>query len=96
MQSYVEFHVFLREIRLQRIGKALSVTPSNSLIVKTDNPPKIGCEVVDEKLTVVGKVFDIIGPVSLPYVVVKISAKNSTALLDKPLYLLPSKTRSKR
>jgi len=81
---------------LQRIGKALSVTPSNSLIVKTDSPPKIGCEVVDEKLTVVGKVFDVIGPVSSPYAVIKVSVKNPTALLDKPLYLLLSKARSKR
>jgi RNA-binding protein len=81
---------------LQRIGKVLSVTPSNSLIVKTDNPPKIGCEVADENLTVVGKVFDIIGSVSSPYVVIKISAKNPTALLNKPLYLLPPKTWSKR
>jgi len=81
---------------MQRIGKALSVTPSNSLIVKTDNPPKIGCEVTDENLTVIGKVFDIIGPVSSPYVVIKLSTKNATSLLDKPLYLLLSKTRSKR
>ena len=81
---------------MQRIGKALSVTPSNSLIVKTDNPPKIGCEVTDENLTVIGKVFDIIGPASSPYVVIKLSTKNATSLLDKPLYLLLSKTRSKR
>jgi RNA-binding protein len=81
---------------LQRIGKALSVTPSNSLIVKTESPPKLGCEVADENLTVVGKVFDIIGPVSSPYAVIKISVKNSTALLNKPLYLLLSKARSKK
>jgi RNA-binding protein len=81
---------------MQRIGKALSITPSNCLIVKTDNPPKIGCEVADENLTVIGKIFDIIGPVSSPYAVIKISVKNPTALLNKPLYLLPSKTRSKK
>jgi RNA-binding protein len=81
---------------MQRIGKALSITPSNSLIVKTDSPPKIGCEVADEKLTVIGKVFDIIGPVSSPYAVIKISVKNPTALLNKPLYLLLPKARSKR
>ncbi|MDR2700009.1 MAG: Gar1/Naf1 family protein [Nitrososphaerota archaeon] len=81
---------------MQRIGKALSVTPSNSLIVKTESPPKLGCEVADENLTVVGKVFDIIGPVSSPYAVIKISVKNSTALLNKPLYLLLSKARSKK
>jgi len=81
---------------LQRIGKALSITPSNSIIIKTENPPKVGCEVADESLTVVGKVFDIIGPVSAPYAVIKPNVKNPSVLLNKPLYLLLSKTRSKR
>jgi len=81
---------------LQRIGKAISVTPSNSIIIKTENPPKIGCEVADENLTVVGKVFDIIGPASSPYTVIKTNIKNPATLLNKPLYLLLTKTRSKR
>jgi len=81
---------------LQRLGKVLSVTPSSSLIIKTESPPKLGCEVVDEGLNVVGKVFDIIGPVSSPYAVIKSNVKNPTVLLNKPLYLLLSKTRSKR
>jgi rRNA processing protein Gar1 len=64
--------------------------------VKTDNPPKVGCEVADENFTVVGKVFDIIGPVSSPYAVIKTNVKNPATLLNKPLYLLLSKPRSKR
>jgi RNA-binding protein len=81
---------------LQRIGKALSVTPSSSIIIKTESPPKIGCEVADENLTVVGKVFDIIGPVSSPYAVIKSNVKNPTTLLNKPLYLLLQRTRGRR
>jgi len=81
---------------LQRIGKALSITPSNGIIIKTETPPKIGCEVADENLTIVGKVFDIIGPVSSPYAVIKPNIKNPTTLLNKPLYALLSKTRSRR
>jgi len=81
---------------LQRIGKALSITPSNGIIIKTESPPKIGCEVADENLTIVGKVFDIIGPVSSPYAVIKPNIKNPTTLLNKPLYALLSKTRSRR
>ncbi len=87
---------FERGTGLQRLGKVLNVTPSSSLIVKTESPPKLGCEVVDEGLNVVGKVFDIIGPVSSPYAVIKPNVKNSAVLLNKPLYLLLSKTRSKR
>jgi RNA-binding protein len=87
---------FERGSGLQRMGKVLSVTPSSSLIVKTESPPKLGCEVVDERLNVVGKVFDVIGPVSSPYAVIKPKVKNPATLLNRPLYLLLSKTRSKR
>ncbi|MGD6933284.1 MAG: H/ACA ribonucleoprotein complex subunit GAR1 [Candidatus Bathyarchaeia archaeon] len=78
------------------MGKVLSITPSSSLIVKTESPPRVGCEVVDEGLNVVGKVFDVIGPVASPYAVIKPNVKNPAVLLNKPLYLLLSKTRSKR
>ena len=67
------------------------------MVVKAENSPKMGFEVVDENLNVVGKVFDIIGPVSAPYAVIKPSIKEPEKLLNKPVYLLLSKTkRSKR
>ena len=85
------------ELRLQRLGRISNVTPSRNLIVKTENPPKIGFEVVDENINVIGKVFDIIGPVSAPYAVIKPTVKESDKLVNKPVYLLLSKTKwSKR
>jgi RNA-binding protein len=82
---------------LQRLGRVSNVTPSRNLVVKTENPPKIGTEVVDENLQSVGKVFDIIGPVSSPYAVVKPTVREPDKLVNKQLYLLLSKTkRSKR
>jgi rRNA processing protein Gar1 len=48
-------------------------------------------------LNVVGKIFDIIGPVSSPYAVIKPTVKDPSVLVNKPLYLLLSKTtRSRR
>ncbi len=77
---------------MQRLGRVQSLTPSQNMIVKaTDKPPKIGVSVVDENLKVVGKVFDIIGPVSSPYVVVKPAVKEPQKLENKRLYLLLSK-----
>ena len=76
---------------LQRLGRVLNVTPSQNVVVKTDKPPKIGLTVVDENLKVVGKVFDIIGPVSSPYAVVKPTIKEPGKLTNKQLYLLLSK-----
>ncbi len=76
---------------LQKLGRVRALTPSKNVIVKAENVPKIGTEVVDENLTVVGKVFDIIGPVSAPYAVVKPTISEPVKLLNKPVYLLLSK-----
>lgn len=82
---------------MQRLGRVLNVTPSQNVVVKTDKTPSIGSAVVDENLKVVGKVFDIIGPVSSPYAVVKPAIKEPEKLTNKQLYLLLSKKeRSKR
>ena len=76
---------------MQKLGKVRALTPSKNVIVKAEKVPKIGTEVVDENLTVVGKVFDIIGPVSAPYAVVKPTINEPVKLLNKPMYLLLSK-----
>ena len=78
---------------MQRLGKVSNVTPSRNMVVKTENPPKIGLEVVDENLNVVGSVFDIIGPISAPYAVIKSSIREPEKLVNKPVYLLLSKTK---
>ncbi len=84
------------EKRLQRLGRITNISPSGNAIVKAENPPKIGSEVVDENLIVVGKVFDIIGPVSAPYAVIKPSVKEPVKLVNKPVYLLLPKTKRSR
>ena len=79
--------------RLQKMGRVRALTPSKNMIVKTEKTPKIGAEVIDENLKVVGKVFDIIGSVSAPYAVVKPAVREPTKLVNKPVYLLLSKTK---
>jgi RNA-binding protein len=76
---------------LQRLGKVITVTPSQNIVVKIDKTPQIGSAVIDEKLKVIGKVFDIIGPVSSPYAVVKPTVKAPEKLANKQLYLLLSR-----
>jgi RNA-binding protein len=73
------------------LGKVLSVTPSQSVVVKIDKPPRLGTAVVDENLKVVGKVFDIIGPVSSPYAIIRPSIKNPEKLTNKQLYVSSSR-----
>ena len=76
---------------MQRLGRVLSVTPSQSLVVKTEKIPKIGSPVVDESLKVIGKVIDLIGPVSSPYAVIRPTVKEPEQLANRQLYLLLSK-----
>ncbi len=82
--------------RLQKLGRVRALTPSKNMIVKTEKAPKIGSEVIDENLNVVGKVFDIIGPVSTPYAVVKPTVREPAKLVNKPVYLLLSKTQRRK
>ncbi len=82
---------------MQRLGRVLNVTPSQNIVVKTEKTPKIGSTVIDENLKVVGKVFDVIGPVSSPYAVVKPTVKDAEKLVNKQLYLpLSQKEGSKK
>jgi rRNA processing protein Gar1 len=82
--------------RLQKLGRVRALTPSKNMIVKTEQAPKIGSEVVDENLNVIGKVFDIIGPVSAPYAVVKPTVREPAKIVNKPVYLLLSKTKRRK
>jgi len=41
------------------------------MIIKVEKIPKTGETVVDENLKPVGRIFDIIGPVSSPYVSIR-------------------------
>jgi rRNA processing protein Gar1 len=61
--------------------------------VKLENIPRIGEIVVDENLKQVGKVFDILGPVSSPYATIKPLVRNVESYRNKMLYAVPSKRR---
>ena len=74
---------------MQRLGLVLHVSPSRNIIVKTESTPKIGETVVDENLKQVGKVFDIFGPVSSPYVSIKPTLTKLEGLANKTLYISP-------
>jgi len=78
---------------VQRLGLVLHVSPSRNVIVKVENVPRIGETVVDERLKPVGKVVDLIGPVSSPYASVRVTIENPQKLANAKLYALPSKRR---
>jgi RNA-binding protein len=76
---------------LQRLGLVVNLTPSRSIVLKIERVPRIGETVVDENLRTVGKVFDVIGPVSSPYAAVKPTMQEPEKLVNEILYVDPSR-----
>jgi RNA-binding protein len=66
------------------------------MILKVENIPRIGETVVDENLKPVGKVFDIFGPVSSPYAAIRPTSNVPNQLVNKVVYVLPSKRRKEK
>jgi RNA-binding protein len=66
------------------------------MIMKVENVPRIGETVVDESLKPVGKVFDILGPVSSPYVAIRSTARDPEKIVNRPVYVIPSKRRREK
>jgi len=60
------------------------------MILKAENLPRIGDQVMDENLKPVGTVFDVFGPVSSPYIAVRPSVEEPNHLVSKILYSAPS------
>ena len=76
---------------MQRLGRVLHISPSRNIIIKIENIPKIGQTVVDENLKTVGKIFDLFGPVSSPYVAIKPTILKPEELTNKVLYISPQR-----
>ncbi len=81
---------------LEKLGRVLNVTPSNNIIIKSTKIPKIGIDVVDEKLKVIGRTFDIIGPISSPYIVVKPVIKEPKKIVGEKVYLHFSRNKRRK
>jgi rRNA processing protein Gar1 len=81
---------------LQRLGRAIHVTPSRNIIIKVETPPKIGEKIVDEQLRQIGTVSDVFGPVSSPYVTVKPTVEHPGLVINQMLYAIPSSRQTAR
>lgn len=72
---------------MERLGTVARVAQGLA-IVRADERPSLGREVVDEDLDVVGSVVDVFGPVSEPYVAVSPrEAIHLPTLVGSPLYV---------
>ena len=83
-------------MNLQRIGRVLHISSGGNAILKVETPPRIGDKVVDKKMKSVGRIFDVFGPVSSPYVSVETNLQDPDRLVDCFLYAVPSLKLGKR
>jgi rRNA processing protein Gar1 len=76
------------EESLRRLGKILHLSSSRSLIVKCDESRfvKLGTKVCDSKLKEVGKVQDLFGPVTSPYVSVRPTVSSPAKFVHRIVY----------
>lgn len=72
----------------RRLGMVLHISSnSGNLILKAEMNASIGEPVTDRENRVVGRVFDIFGPVSSPFISVKPEVDKPEKLIGRPLYL---------
>ncbi len=75
---------------LLRLGKILHLSNSRSLIVKCDEArfTKMGTKACDSKLEEIGRVHDIFGPVSSPYLLIRPSGPSPAKYVGRIAYSL--------
>lgn len=64
--------------------------------MKLENTPRINETVVDENLKTIGRIADIFGPVTSPYASIRPQISQPERLINKTLYVLPSKRRKEK
>lgn len=76
---------------MRRLGTLSRVSQGKGIVSIDDDIPTISEAVVDETLTEVGNVVDVIGPIDDPYAVIDPADERHLAdLLDAKLYLRKS------
>jgi rRNA processing protein Gar1 len=75
---------------LRRLGKILHLSSSRSLIVKCDEARfvKLGTRACDSKLKEIGKVQDLFGPISSPYVSIRPAGPSPAKYVGRIAYSL--------
>jgi RNA-binding protein len=71
---------------LKKLGTVLHVSGSKKLIIKTGKKVKTGVRVFDEKLSTVGRVFEVFGPVKHPYISIKPEIREVERYIGCALY----------
>lgn len=84
---------------MQRLGKVLHANKSG-LVARAEQVPKLRARVHDQTSKLVGRVSDIFGPTSAPYVAIKpvsnIGPHDIAGLVNEEMYIRGDKTHGKK
>lgn len=75
-------------MKLKKIGNISHMSKSGFIVVKAKNVPKIGSEVCNRKLEKIGHVYDIIGPVNSPFILIRPRDKNVFKRMEDELFVI--------
>lgn len=69
----------------------LHLSGSRKLVLRTNIRVKAGTQVFDEELRSIGKIFDVFGPVSNPYVSIEPAIGDVERCVGRSLYVIEEK-----
>lgn len=75
-------------MKLKKIGKVSHVSKSGFIVVKAKEIPKIGSEVCNRKLERIGYVYDIIGPVKSPFILIRPKDRKLLKRIEDELFVV--------
>ena len=75
-------------MKIKKIGKVSHVSKSGFIIVKAKELPKVGSEVCNRKLEKIGYVYDMIGPVNSPFILIRPKDKVVLRRFDDELFVI--------
>ena len=73
---------------MDKLGIASHISGSRKIILRTNIWVRTGMQVYDEEVKVIGRIFDVFGPVVSPYVSIDPSVDKLDQYIGRSLYVL--------
>ena len=73
---------------MEKLGIASHISGSRKIILRTKIWVRTGMQVYDEEVKVIGRIFDVFGPVGSPYVSIDPSADKLEQYVGRSLFVL--------
>ena len=79
---------------MKKLGKVSVVAKNGNVLVRVTQTFRVGLKVINQQLDHIGKIVDIIGPVTSPYIVINTRGSTTKVRKNEILYLLDKQQKS--